>query len=125
MVVDTNVFIEYLRAKNKQKTSLYLIQNISNLSISIVTLYELLIGSITPSKWNDVQLITEDLEFLPMTKEISIKSAQIYLQLRKENKIIEPQDIFIAATAIENKLPLITLNKKHFSRIDGLELIEL
>jgi len=125
MVVDTNIFIEYLRAKNKQKTSLYLIHNISNLSISIITLYELLIGSITPSKWNDVQLITEDLDFLPMTKEITIKSAQIYLKLRKENKIIELQDIFIAATAIENKLPLLTLNRKHFERIEGIELIEL
>jgi tRNA(fMet)-specific endonuclease VapC len=37
--------------------------------------------------------------------------------------MIEFRDIFIAATCIVNELPLITLNKKHFKRIEELKLI--
>jgi predicted nucleic acid-binding protein len=43
--------------------------------------------------------------------------------LKKKPKQIEMADLFNAATAIDNKLPLATLNIKHFDRIDGLELV--
>ena len=32
-------------------------------------------------------------------------------------------DLFIAATATSRNLPLATLNKKHFERIDSLQII--
>lgn len=38
--------------------------------------------------------------------------------------MIEFRDIFIAATAIANNLPLLTLNEKHFSRVDNLSLVD-
>lgn len=31
-------------------------------------------------------------------------------------------NIFIAATCIVNELPIVTLNKKHFERIKGLDI---
>ena len=45
MVVDTSVFIEFLRAKNKTETTLYLIPDENQLYISAVTLYELIMGA--------------------------------------------------------------------------------
>ena len=51
-------------------------------------------------------------------------ASSIAKKLKAENKIIEFRDIFIAATAIANNMPLTTLNIKHFNRIDDLELIE-
>jgi len=32
-------------------------------------------------------------------------------------------DLFIAATAVVNELPLATLNRKHFESVDGLKLL--
>jgi tRNA(fMet)-specific endonuclease VapC len=43
--------------------------------------------------------------------------------LKKDSKLIEIPDILIAATAQANQLKLATLNKKHFERINSLEIV--
>jgi len=55
-------------------------------------------------------------------RRILIDTSVVIDHFRKKNKIIEFRDIFIAATAITNDMPLSTLNIKHFERIDDLEL---
>ncbi len=37
--------------------------------------------------------------------------------------MIEATDIFIAATALVNNLPVKTLNERHFARVEGLLLV--
>ncbi len=123
MVVDTSVFIEFLRATKKDKTLLYKIADDSKLYVSTVTLFELYAGATNHSKWMDIKLLTEDLILLPLTVDVSQYAAKIFQKLRLENQIIEFRDIFIGATAIANKLPILTLNKKHCSRIADLEII--
>ena len=123
LVIDTSIIIEFIRSKDKKSTSLYLILNDSNICITSVTIYELYIGATDKIKWKDVKLLTEDLIQLPFDEKVSIEAAKIYHQLRTDNKMIEFRDIFIAATCIVNKIPLLTLNKKHFNRIKSLELI--
>lgn len=123
MVIDTCIFIEHLRAKDKLSTTLYKLSDESQLFISAVTLYELYMGAITKEKQEDVKMITEDLVVLPFTDTVSVRAAQIYHLLRATNQMIEFRDIFIAATCLINGLPIATLNKKHFKRIDGLKII--
>ena len=50
VVVDTSIFIEYLRARDKKNTDLYKIPNNSIIYISAVTLYELLMGATSKQK---------------------------------------------------------------------------
>lgn len=123
MVIDTSVFIEFLRKKDKTNTILYSISEVDPLAISSVTLYELLMGATDSKKLYDIQLLTEDLLILPFDDRVAAKSGEIYHQLRKENKMIEFRDIFIAATCIIYKMPLKTLNTKHFERISGLNVL--
>jgi predicted nucleic acid-binding protein len=123
MVVDTSVFIDFLRKKDKTNTVLYSISEIIPLAISSVTLYELLMGATDNKKLHDIQLLTEDLLILPFDDRVATKSGEIYHKLRKENKMIEFRDIFIAATCLVYKMPLKTLYVKHFERIQGLKLL--
>lgn len=122
MVVDTSIFIEFLRKKNKTETTLFSLPENGQLAISSITLYELLMGATNKSKKEDVKLLTEDLLVLPFDREVAQKSGEIYHQLRKENNMIEFRDIFIAATCLVYDMPLKTLNQKHFNRIANLEL---
>lgn len=122
MVVDTSIFIEFLRKKDKTNTILYSISEVFPLAISSITLYELLMGATDNKKSYDIQLLTEDLLILHFDEHVAKKSAEIYHQLRKENKMIEFRDIFIAATCIVHEMPLKTLNIKHFERISGLKV---
>jgi predicted nucleic acid-binding protein len=123
MVVDTDIFIEHLRAKDKSSTTLYKLSDEPQLFLSAVSLYELYMGATTKEKQNDIKIITEDLIILPFTDAVSIKAAEIYHRLRLSNQMIEFRDIFIAATCLVNDLPIATLNKKHFKRIDDLKIM--
>lgn len=123
MVVDTSIVIEYIRTKDKLSTTLYKLTEQEILFISTVSLYELYIGANSKDKQNDVHLSTKKLIVLPFTYSISILAAQIFLQLKAKNQLIEFRDIFIAATCIKHNLPIKTLNRKHFERIEGLEIV--
>ena len=46
LVVDTSIFIDYLRAKDKKNTELFKIPNTETIYISTITLYELYMGAI-------------------------------------------------------------------------------
>ena len=123
VVVDTSIFIDYLRAKEKLSTVLYQMPDEEQIFISAVTLYELLLGASTPEKLKDIKILTEYLPVLSFNEDVAVKAAEIYHYLRKQNKIIEFRDIFIAATCIINNLPIKTLNKKHFDRVKGLHIV--
>ncbi len=123
MVVDTGIFIEHLRKKDKSKTILASLPNDASLFVSAVTVYELMMGATDFQKRNDVEILLQDIPVLPFSHEVSIKAAEIYHDLRRQNQLIEFRDIFIAATAIIFHFPVKPLNHKHFRRIDLLEIV--
>ena len=49
-------------------------------------------------------------------------AAQIYSDLKKSGKLIEDDDIFIGAMALENNAILVTNNERHLERINDLKL---
>ncbi|HTK20590.1 MAG TPA: type II toxin-antitoxin system VapC family toxin [Mucilaginibacter sp.] len=123
MVIDTSLFIEFLRSKQKENTKLYNLTDSTPYYLSPVTLFELFMGATSAEKEKDVRTLTDGLNILPFDDTIALKAGHIYHELRKKNQLIEFRDIFIAATCLVNELPLATLNKKHFERIEGLTII--
>jgi tRNA(fMet)-specific endonuclease VapC len=79
-------------------------------------------GATTVEKEKDILLLIKGFHILPFDRKAGIKAAEIYKLLKQQNKIIEFRDIFIAATCIVNNQSLITLNNKHFERIQELKL---
>lgn len=63
---------------------------------------------------------------LKLELEDGILSADIYKKLRIKAIEVEFRDIMIASICINNKIPLLTKNKKHFERflIYGLKLVD-
>lgn len=66
-----------------------------------------------------------DLEILNFDSRAARKASEIQKELNAKGMQLELRDIFIASTAIVNNCSLVTLNKKHFSRIKDLELLNL
>jgi predicted nucleic acid-binding protein len=64
MVIDTSIFIEFLRAKDKTKTALFLIPDDEQVYISSVTCYELLMGASTPDIIKDIKILTDEIPVL-------------------------------------------------------------
>ncbi len=125
ILLDSSVLIDFFRKTNKKNTFFNrLASSQKRMSISSVTSYEVGIGN--RKSHSDYWLhLCESFQVLSFDKASSEIAIAIYVDLIKQNKVIDLADIFIAATAIANKLPLATLNTKHFERIEGLELISI
>ena len=124
MVIDTGIFIDYLRAGNKDTTTLQNLPDNTDVFVSSVTLYELYMGATSTEKWKDVELLTNGLPVLPISKQVAERAGMIYQELRRSNEMIEFRDIFIAALAMVHGLPVLSRNRKHFRRIKGLMLVK-
>jgi len=124
ILVDTSILIDYYRKTNKEKSVwINLVRKNYSFAISAVTKYEIYSGA-TAGQIAFWDSIFQTITILPFD-EISVDTAvSINNALKKKRKQIDLADLFIASTAVANNLPLATLNKKHFNRIDTLHLID-
>lgn len=123
LLIDTSLIIDHFRKKDKSKTRLSQLYSRYSLRISSVTVFELYNGASTSEKIKDIELLLKIVRVNDFTSKIAIEASKIYRELLAENKMIEFRDIFIASTAIANKIPLATGNLKHFQRIKDLTMI--
>ena len=122
ILVDTSVVIDHFRKKKKQKSLLYELAKDNKLFLSAISKFEFLVGT-KPSQISQTEKLIEGFFILSFNSNVAAVARDIAKKFKTKNKIIEFRNIFIAATAIANDIPLSTLNIKHFERIDDLELI--
>jgi len=123
VVIDASVFIKHWRSKNRNDSLLsQLIRQQRRLYVAAVAKYEVLTG-VKEEDLEEWQEIFESIVVLAFDESTVMIARDICQQLKKENKMIDLGDILIAATAVANGLPLATLNRNHFERVRGLELV--
>jgi predicted nucleic acid-binding protein len=123
MVIDSCVFIDYFRSKNKENTLLArLNKQQQKLYVSAVAKYEVLSGA-HERDMDEWQRIFEEITVLAFDDATVATARNVFRQLKQESKLISLGDILIAATAIANDLPLATFNRDHFERIRDLRLV--
>jgi tRNA(fMet)-specific endonuclease VapC len=123
ILVDTSVIIDHFRKKDKNKSALYKIPSGYKRFISVITVFELNIGTTSQESQRYWQDMINYFEVIDLNLEVVNTAADIFKNLRSQNKLIDFKDLIIAATAIFHNLPLSTLNKKHFERVDTLKFL--
>jgi predicted nucleic acid-binding protein len=120
VLLDTSIFIDYFRKKNKKKSILFKLAVNENILLftSSIVYYEYFCGV-------DYTDIFEGIEVLPFLKSDAEVASEIYKKFKKKNSLIGEKDILIAASAINNGMSLATLNMKHFKKIEDLEIFDL
>lgn len=91
-------------------------------AIYSITKYEIYSGA-TPAQldfWNKVIANSEIIALDEACRDLAV---EIKVIMKRKRKQIEIADLFIAATAVSRDLPIATLNKKHFERIEALTII--
>jgi len=125
-LVDTDILSMFLRGHPQVGTRFeaYLAQY-NQINFSIITYYEIVSGL----KHRDAQKqLTSFLEFsshntiVPLTVDSVEIAAGIYADLRAKGEPLDDIDILIAGIAIANQMVLATHNRKHFDRVEGLEV---
>lgn len=123
VLLDTSVLIDFLRRGGGKMTWFYELAKASDrLVISAMTQAELYSGKrIWKSKvaMRELTDLLSGIEVLPLSGSVSKLAGKLRAESGKDL-----MDMIIAATALENKLKLATVNKKHFKKIRGLRLLE-
>jgi tRNA(fMet)-specific endonuclease VapC len=122
ILIDSTIFIEHLRARNKLQTTLYKLVQTCQVETSAIVAAEIFYGARKPEAKTQAHSILTPFIIHPFTFQMAARQSDIIIELSKINKMIDLRDLMIAATALEFKLPIVTHNRSHFDNISGLEI---
>lgn len=117
-LIDTNAIIDYLESKLPEKSN-QLLDNIK-FQLSVISRVELLAWPKATEK--QLKLLTDFINashIFDFNEPVILKSIEV-----RKNYHIKLPDAIIAATAIVNKLTLVTRNTNDFSKISDLKLLD-
>jgi tRNA(fMet)-specific endonuclease VapC len=121
---DTSVLIEHFRCKDKKASTLFRLTHSGVLvRISALSRFEVMVGATVPQRrfWDD---LLDSFMVHAFDERVADEAVRIEQSIRKRGEgSIGMADLFIASTAIVHGLPLVTLNQKHFRRVEGLRLL--
>lgn len=124
ILVDTSILIDYYRKTDKEKSVwIALVRQGYSFAISAVTKYEIYAGA-TANQLTFWDSVLRAIKVISLDESSVDTAVLLNNALKKKRKQIAIADLFIAATAAAHHLPLATLNKKHFERIDSLQLVD-
>lgn len=61
---------------------------------------------------------------LPVDEMTALLYAGVVRDLRSRGMLIGTNDLWIAASSLRHRLPVVTANVEHFRRVPGLEVID-
>lgn len=120
VLLDTNILIEELRRDGEDAVWSSLVKKRLTLTICPITLTELWAGEsmATSTGAKAVNRLLRLVSVLPLSRT-TYQAAGALLRAYRDLYLA---DALIAASAIHARLPLVTLNKRHFQTINGLVL---
>lgn len=123
--IDSDFAIAILKGDNKVKELLLTLESEGDIFITSISIFELtyIIKEISKKKEKSLINLISTLKVLSLDKNSALIASKIGRKLAKEGKMVHPMDLMIGAMALQNKMPIITNNVKHFSRIKGLEIV--
>jgi predicted nucleic acid-binding protein len=125
IITDTDVLIDFLCGQRPGADRVAFELQHGSLSTTVITRFELLSGILPGKTGRQVEQLLEALPCLSLNAESSDLAAQVRRKLCAAGREIGMGDSLIAGIVLKNKGILMTRNKKHFSRVDGLRLAEL
>lgn len=126
VLIDTCLFIEHIRSRDKSGTLLARIQEKRHrLITSSIVVAELCYGARSAQARTLVDEVLFGVEILPFTAEMAFQVALEAERMRSKSILIGFRDLAIACVALRTSLPVATHNRAEFSRVSGLEVLEL
>jgi predicted nucleic acid-binding protein len=122
ILVDTDILIDAGRGADDAIKYLEITETRSNLSISVVTQLELIVGCQSKVELRSLETFLLRFEILSLDEQISTLAVELLGKYRLSHGLLIA-DALIAATAVSFDLPFITKNQKDYRFISDLRLI--
>jgi len=121
-LLDTCILIDYLRGE--QSVYNLLVNNSKiKLSMSTVTMMELMIGALNKREVDYIQKAFKSIDIIYIDKDISKMAEELIIKYSKSHNL-QIDDALIAATSIKMNVELITYNISDFKFIPHVKLYQ-
>jgi tRNA(fMet)-specific endonuclease VapC len=124
--LDTTFVIDFIR---NDKGAVNLFEKLKfgeSITIASPSIMEVMLGvhlSFKPEKErNEIMILLSSARILPLGYNSALLAGKINAELVLSGETLSTSDIMIGAICKHNNQTLITRNKKHFEKIDGLKL---
>lgn len=124
VVVDTDLVIDYLRGKGQGVAVVRDLVRTGRLRLTSVSGFELRVGSDYLSRGDDIMALFRH-RTIPLDLQAALNAGKVASQLKTAGAPIGFADCLQAGICLRHGLPFATRNRKHFNRVDGLELASL
>jgi len=126
-VIDTNTAIFFFKG-HPQVVEAWTRTPPSEVSITSISLYELLVGITTSIRANDrrhqLNTLLKYIQVIGYDQRAAECSANIRAGLQKTGNVIGPLDTLIAGIALAHNYTLVTNNLREFRRVEGLTCVD-
>jgi len=121
VLFDTDVLIHAQRGSRRAAAA---IDAARDRFVSVQSLMELLQGARDTQELRTIKRFMNELSFevLPLTENVGHR-ALVYVEEYGLSSGLRAGDAIVAATAVENAVPLVSANAKHFRSIKELDLV--
>jgi tRNA(fMet)-specific endonuclease VapC len=124
ILADTDVLIDYLAGVQPVADWLAAYAEASRLETSAISCFELLSGAREGKRGEQVRRLLAILPVLPLDRAAAEYAARVRQQFERSGRTIGMGDSLIAGIALAHRLPLATRNRKHFERVEELQLLD-
>ncbi|MGH3855785.1 MAG: type II toxin-antitoxin system VapC family toxin [Pseudonocardiaceae bacterium] len=124
VVADTDLVIDFLRGRGPgaRLTRQLLVER--RLRLTSVTGFELRVGSDFLDRRDQILRLFRS-RTLALDLVSALKAGEIAASLQKAGSPIGLADCLQAGVCVRHGLPLATRNRKHFDRVEGLQLVDV
>lgn len=123
ILIDSDLWIDFFAGADPGAAAVVRLLGERRAAISVISVFELACGAQRQKQVEEIKTLVSTIEPILLTRSAAQKAGEYYLQLRSRGRLIDNEDLMVAATAIELDIAVLTRNRDHFSRIAGLEVL--
>ncbi|MBX7233658.1 MAG: type II toxin-antitoxin system VapC family toxin [Caldilineales bacterium] len=123
LCIDTGPLIAFLKGRDPGATAVERAVQKLDCFVTTITAYELLFGVARTRRQIGEEALLGTMQSAPLDITAARRAAQIHDELIRHNQDIGIKDVLIAAICLEHRLPLLTMNQRHFGRVPGLVVV--
>ncbi|MBR6422446.1 type II toxin-antitoxin system VapC family toxin [bacterium] len=126
-LIDTNIIIYRLKNMGNVNANFLKYKN-EDMFVSVISYGELVFGakksSAVEKNLQTVEAVKSIFPLIDVDADVMDVFGEIKAHTQKTGKVIDDMDMLIAASAISNKMTLVTHNTKHFENIPNLKITD-
>jgi predicted nucleic acid-binding protein len=124
--LDTDLLVAILRGDAEAEEKMRQLDEDGRNATTSINAFEIFYGAYKSKKRmtniEGTKRLLSRLDVLSLNVEAAEKAGNFFADLELEGLQVEFRDVLVAASSLENHLALVTRNKRHYSRIVGLNV---